>query len=198
MSEGEEVLLIRHGEVEARWKKVCYGAMDVALSERGRLASNKLAEELVKQYRPATVFHSGLSRTRYLAEQLADRFGADVSIKEETLLRERDYGQWQGLSWDAAYQSDADHFHDLIDKPDTYRPPGGETTSEMQQRMVRWLNSLPSSDQPIIAVSHSGPITALVGYLLELPAAKWNSIMPAYLDVVRLSRRHSSARWRFV
>ena len=117
-----ELILIRHAEVEQQWQKICYGALDVPLSEQGIIASRLCAERLEASEAPTFVFHSGLTRTKILAHFIAERFcGATLTADER--LRERNYGQWQGQSWDDAYASDPEHFQNLVDRPDTYRPP---------------------------------------------------------------------------
>lgn len=179
--------LIRHGEVDESFKKICYGKMDVPLSERGRWASLELASEIAKSETPIRIIHSGLARTHFLAETLAANFAsASVQPEMDTRLQERDYGRWQGQTWDAVYESDPEHFHDLIEDPDNYRPPGGETTSEMQVRIQSWYNSLceeltsspnKKSVIDVIAISHSGPIAALAGGLLGLHPRDWGEWM---------------------
>jgi len=173
------LILIRHGEVEIEWKKICYGAMDVPLSETGIENSIRLAEQLCIEFQPRYIFHSGLQRTKFLASQIARCSLGNPEPIEDTRLQERDYGDWQGKSWDEVFASDPDHFHDLIEKPETYRPPQGETTSEMQARIVTWLHQIASlannpQSSPIIAVTHSGPIAAACGHLLNLHARHWS------------------------
>ena len=174
------IILVRHGEVDPSQKGLCYGASDVALSPRGRERSLAAAVDL-RAMLPALVCHSGLSRTRVLAAAVA---GDDVPLVEDAKLRERDFGRWEGRSWDAIYRDDP-HFHNLIHEPDTYRPPGGETTTEMQRRAVAWLESLPP-ERPVIAISHSGPIAALAGACLGLHARDWTDWIVAPLDRVVL------------
>ena len=188
MNRAQEILLIRHAEVSACWKGICYGAMDVSLSDAGRAASDQLAEKLFHSCKPRVVYHSGLSRTRYLANQIAVLGEGKIAVHEDARLLERNYGLWQGLTWDAIYASDPDHFHDLIQKPDSYRPPEGETTSEMQRRMIDWLNDQQSNNYPIVVISHSGPIAAIVGYLQRRHATEWDSFMTRNLEVVYLQR----------
>ncbi len=176
VSEQADMTLIRHGEVEPKWKTICYGAMDVPLSRAGLAASQSLATRLAAQVCPAAIYHSDLQRTRTLAKMIAEACTGRVSIIADARLRERNYGQWQGRSWDEAYASDPDNFIGLIEAPDTYRPPAGETTSEMQQRVVQWYEQcLPRHRQsgPVMAISHSGPIAALAGHLLGLHARDW-------------------------
>ncbi|MEM9367941.1 MAG: histidine phosphatase family protein [Planctomycetota bacterium] len=186
MSSFPEVWIVRHGEVEARWKRICYGSLDVSLSEAGKLASERVASRLLHDVSPRVIYHSGLSRTRYLAEQIASLAQVNPVMREDVRLQERNYGQWQGLSWDEAYESDPEHFHDLIEKPKTYRPPEGETTSEMQQRMVQWLGDQEGVDGPVIACSHSGPIAAIAGFVKQLPATKWGPWTIKHLDAICL------------
>lgn len=176
MSEQAELILIRHGEVEAKWKKVCYGAMDVPLRADGLAASQTLATRLASNVRPSAIYHSDLLRTRTLAKMLADAYSQPIPIIADARLRERNYGQWQGRCWDEAYASDPENFIGLIEAPDSYRPPAGETTSEMQNRIVEWYGECISqygSTDSIIAISHSGPIAALAGQQLNLHARDW-------------------------
>lgn len=197
MNRTQEIWLVRHAEVEPIWKGICYGAMDVPLSRAGKDASDEMAEKLVQSLNPKIVYHSGLSRTRYLADRIASLGKSDIEVHEDARLQERNYGKWQGLTWDAAYNSDPDHFHDLVAKPDTYRPPSGETTTEMQLRIVQWLSEQDSTRAPMIAVSHSGPIAALAGELQELHATEWECCMTNHLEAVTLvPTANEPQRWQ--
>jgi len=189
-----ELILVRHGEVDSAWKGICYGAMDVSLSEAGRLQSLGFAKSICQLYQPVSIFHSGLTRTQFLAEAIASNCSSAVPIGADERLRERNYGRWQGLTWDAAYASDPENFHGLIEQPDTYCPPDGETTSEMQSRMVSWLNELirernlgvVSAPGPVIVLTHSGPIAAVVGHLLHLHAREWKPWTIATLQSIAI------------
>ncbi|MCG8652772.1 MAG: histidine phosphatase family protein [Pirellulales bacterium] len=197
-----QLLLIRHGEVQSHWKNICYGAMDVPLSQVGLQRSIQLANQLARQVRATKIFHSGLSRTHRLAEEIAARQASEIELIEDKRLQERNYGDWQGKSWDETYASDPNHFHDLIEKPETYRPPGGETTAEMQRRGAEWFSQqleTTGADKPerIIAVSHSGPIAALAGHLLSLHARDWGPWMIGNLEmvVVRPELHEEGLQW---
>lgn len=190
-----ELILIRHGEVDVAFKGVCYGAMDVPLSERGLAESEQLAQRIVTQVQPAAIYHSGLTRTQTLAHMIAERLTKRVNVIADNRLRERNYGDWQGTSWDEAYASDPEHFHDLIERPNTYRPPGGETTTEIQMRVVHWYEALTnvadnqSPDRPTVtlAISHSGPIAALAGHLQNLHPRDWHPWTIETLGALRIT-----------
>ncbi len=192
MPDEPEFILIRHGEVQPQYKKICYGASDVPLSDEGRRRSLELAGHVAEHYPPVVVFHSDLQRTSILADAISTAAGDACCCIADIRLQERDYGAWQGMTWDEAYQSDPDNFHHLIEQPDTYCPPGGETTTAMQDRMFAWYDETrqryAGRNVSIIAVSHSGPITALLGWLLGLHATRWQPWMPAYLQISRIHR----------
>lgn len=183
MNVAPDLIVIRHAQVDPQWRSICYGAMDVPLSRDGEEASQQLADRIAGRLSPVAIYHSDLHRTRMLAERLRDALDDDTALIADHRLRERDYGTWQGLSWDQAYASDPENFIDLIEAPDTYRPHGGETTIQMQQRVIAWFHEFqtsqksvqPAADRPrtAIAISHSGPIAALAGYLLELHPRDW-------------------------
>lgn len=182
-----DVVLIRHGEVEASYRKICYGQMDVPLSDRGKNDSLARAAEIASAVQPAAIYHSGLVRTQFLADAIADQLAYDVTPTRDDRLRERDYGDWQGKTWDEAYHSDPERFHHLVERPDSYRPPNGETTSQMQARIVEWFGSVlrrsvDADARPVVAISHSGPMASLLGSLQGLPATRWESVMPTYLQ----------------
>jgi len=202
-----EVILIRHAEVALDWKLRCYGAMDIPLSAAGVVQSQQLADEFATKSPPIRIFHSGLQRTKCLASMLGEHFPT-VPIIESTALRERDYGWWQGKSWDEVYASDP-NFHDVIHQPKTYRPAGGETTYEMQQRVVAWFESLwldpfcipddptDMGSGPVIAISHSGPMAALAGHCLELPATEWGPWMVKHLEALHFHKQPDSLKVDF-
>jgi len=170
-----ELILIRHGEVDLAWKGICYGALDVPLSNKGMDQSLQLAKLICQRWKPSEIYHSGLTRTQFLAEAIAQACPAMAQVKEDIRLRERNYGDWQGRTWDEAYATDPENFHGLIEAPDSYRPPGGESTSEVQHRAISWLMECHTvnANGPIMAVAHSGSIASIAGHVLRLHSRDW-------------------------
>ncbi len=186
-------ILVRHGAISSQWKGICYGCQDVPLCDRWMAESDTLVRQLAS-LRPTAVFHSGLSRSSWLAERIracGNQQDTTCEILEDIRLRERDFGEWEGKTWDEVYASDPDNFHGLIDKPDTYRPPGGETTTELQRRVVQWHEDCNQRDslvpRTVIAITHSGPIAALAGHLLSLSPEHWSPWMLGYGEILTIS-----------
>jgi broad specificity phosphatase PhoE len=171
-----ELLLVRHTAVAKQYQTVCYGASDVELSPAGKLHADQLANELAE--RPiARIIHSGLQRTRYLAERLADRLS--LPLEEQPKFRERNFGSWELRPWEEIYNETGDDMLKMISEPDNFRPGGAETTREFSDRIQSAIAEI-DPDGLTIVIAHGGPIAALRGMQQQKPIADWLTLIPAY------------------
>jgi broad specificity phosphatase PhoE len=146
----------------------------VELSEAGRARSRELAKELADL--PVTrVIHSGLHRTRYLAELLAESIG--LFAETDVRLRERSFGSWELTPWEVIHEDTGSAMMGMLTDPAAFRPGGGETTFELRERAIRWLREL-SGKGLVIAVTHGGPIAALRGTVDDRPVVDWPRLIP--------------------
>lgn len=176
------VLLIRHGEAHPRWRGVCYGRTDAGLGSRGLAQSRAVARRLAGE--PITrLYTSDLRRARRLADLIAER--ARIEPIVEPALAERDFGSWEGRSWEAIYAESGSAMEGLIHDPAGFRPPGGETTAELAARVFAWYRRLPTGGI-IVAATHGGPVAALRGSLRGLPAHRWLALRPVHGEIVEL------------
>jgi alpha-ribazole phosphatase len=76
---------------------ICYGRTDLPLLPGWRDALPGLAETAAR-IQPLLVVASPLSRCLLPARALAARLGLPVRIDDD--LRELDFGDWEGLSWE--------------------------------------------------------------------------------------------------
>lgn len=180
----DEVLLVRHTAVALAWQGRCYGVSDVPLSRQGRATVHGLSVELAGR-QPAWVIHSGLSRTRILAERIAAR--NDCPLHEDRDWRERDFGTWEGLTWNAIYRTTGNAMDGMIDAPGEFQPGGGETTWELSDRAIKALYRLPPGSG--VVVTHGGTIAALLGRQRNLPVTGWSALVPPYGDLIAVPRR---------
>ncbi len=168
-----DITLVRHTEVARRWRGRCYGVTDVGLSRAGAAAIGPLAQELAA-LRPEWVIHSDLTRARRLAVAVARHVGC--SIHADPAWRERDFGTWEGQSWNAIYRASGNAMDGMIEAPDKFRPGGGETTLELAVRVATALTGLPEGRG--IVVTHGGPIASLLGQERGLAPRDWLSLVP--------------------
>jgi len=180
---GRRILLVRHCQVGPEYRSLCYGQSDIGLSPEGEVHSVRLAEELAA-LSITMLFHSGLQRTRFLAELVASRVGAAAIAN--TALRERDFGTWELRSWDDIFAEVGGAMDGLLLDPANYAPPGGETTLALRDRVLGWYRRLPLEGL-IVAITHGGPIAALRGALTCSAVDRWPELIPACGSISEVS-----------
>ncbi len=169
-----DLILVRHPRVDDRFRGVCYGRADVPLGPEGEAESVRLAESMAR-WPIDHLITSGAARTGFLADRIAAMTGAEVQV--ESALLERDFGAWELRTWDAIYEEVGDSMHGLIHHPATYRPPGGETTFELRDRVMGWYGRRPRG-AVVVVVTHGGPIAAIRGTLAGLEPVDWVDLIP--------------------
>jgi broad specificity phosphatase PhoE len=149
------VYLIRHGETDWNLARRIQGHSDVALNEAGL----RQARQVAARFRGKTihaVYSSDLSRALQTARQIAESAGASVSALNT--LRERCYGQWEGLTYEEIRER-FEHQDEMT--------CGIETFEGMQQRAVTTLTELAAGHpgEEIVVVSHGGFINCFLHYV---------------------------------
>ncbi len=185
------ILLLRHAAVAACWQGRCYGASEAGLAAAGIAASHRLAAQVPPGF--TAVHASPRRRARLLGALVARRFG--LALRTDARLAERDFGGWEGMTWDAIYAAEGNAMDGMIDAPDSFRPGGGETTAELAARVLRWFHALPPEGD-VAAASHGGPIAALVGSLRGEAARDWLAHVPRPGEGVLLLSDGRALPWR--
>lgn len=159
------LFLIRHPR-PAIDAGVCYGRSDVELAGDPVFVAADVAARL-RSYLPATapVYSSPLRRCRQLAEHLHE---APIS---DGRLMEMNFGEWELQAWDSIPR---DHIDQWAADPSGFVPPGGESATQLQARVIDFVTSLQLADvMEAVLVTHAGVIKALCGHHEALPAAEW-------------------------
>jgi broad specificity phosphatase PhoE len=177
-----DVLLVRHTEVRLSWKHRCYGRSDVALSRTGRRHALELAARLAQE--PiTTIIHSGLARAALLAGLLAKLKHVEPII--ESRWRERDFGEWEGRTWNAIWRETGNAMDGMLSSPRHFRPGGGETTSELAERSIAAWRALPRAGL-VVVITHGGPIAAVRAMRAGAPLGDMALYRVAEGEVVRI------------
>jgi broad specificity phosphatase PhoE len=177
------VLLVRHPPVADDYRGVCYGSTDVPLGGDGPARVREIVADLLAHGPITHLFHSGLARCAAVADAVAVSSG--VTPVADVRLRERCFGTWELRRWEDIHADTGDAMMGMVTDPGVWRPPGGETTFELRDRVLDWYAELPDAGR-IVAVTHGGPIAALVGTLLQLPATEWLRMIPRCGAIVPL------------
>jgi alpha-ribazole phosphatase len=163
------VWLIRHGEpLEGEISQRCYGSLDIGLSEQGRAQMRWVAEYL-KDESISAIYTSPLSRALESARLIAPAATRPIEALED--LREIDFGDFEGLSYDEIASRFPDLFKQWMETPTEVRFPHGECFSQMHARVLEAFRKIhcEREDQTIAIVSHGGVNRILIAWALNMP-----------------------------
>lgn len=149
------LFVARHGRTSINARGLLLGRADPPLDDLGRAQAAAMARTIGPV---ARVIASPLRR----AQETAAAFGVPIETDERWI--ELDYGEWDGRplldvpveTW-AAWRSDL-----------AFRPPGGETLSELGVRVRSACDDLAAdaTGDSIVVVTHVSPIKAAVAWAL--------------------------------
>ncbi|GED51922.1 histidine phosphatase family protein [Brevibacillus borstelensis] len=156
---------IRHGETEENREGRYLGHTDVPLNDAGVEQAALLARQLGHE-RPAHFFTSDLLRCVQTADRLAAVWGmSPIRVPE---LRELSFGEWERLTYEELMVRESVRASRWYDDPFGIAPPGGETLTQLGERVNRWLSGmwkemrdacgLTEPDHTVALVTHGGVI----------------------------------------
>ena len=157
------LILVRHGESEGNALGVFQGWKDYPLSELGRLQAAAAAERL-SEAGASALYSSDLSRAHETGEIVAAKAG--LTLEPRTALRERGFGEGEGLSWAQIRE----RFGAEV-RIGEGSIPGEEPVEIFRKRISEEFDLLMESHRDDIAIctSHGGTISGIVAHVLGLP-----------------------------
>ncbi len=166
------LLLVRHGITEFNTTRRFAGYSDIEMSTTGYNQVEKLRTRLANE--KIDVVYSSDSRRALATAELISA-GRNVGIIACTELREANYGEVEGLTFDEIkrlYPSVADSITNFSLQ---LRFPGGESFAEFIERTSKFLDRLNehAASETILVVSHNGPLRVLVWRLLGIGQEHW-------------------------
>jgi len=158
------LLLIRHAEPDEDARGRCYGRLDVGLSPTGLASAEGLAENL-RDVDLDAVYASPRLRAVQTAAAL------DTALNIDDRLRELDFGELEGRTYDEIGRDQPDFFRRWMETPTLVRFPGGESYAELRERVAVAVRDViaANTDRTVALVSHGGVIRAALAVALGLP-----------------------------
>ena len=157
-SRTRQILLLRHGRTRANEEHLYCGSTDLPLSEEGRKCLMQKRGVYGTEWE--SFYTSGLIRTKETMELL---FGEQKTAKAEPDLKEMDFGDFEGKSYEMLKDDQA--YREWI-SGDNERNicPGGESGEQMRKRVLCALDRILQNDpaKRIVIVTHGGPIAAIM------------------------------------
>ncbi|HIF40053.1 MAG TPA: histidine phosphatase family protein [Planctomycetes bacterium] len=186
--------LVRHGAVAEPWNERIYGDLDVPLSDLGEQQSRALAHGL-QDRRFATVLSSGLARSAYLAELVAQQSGLEAGVDER--FRELNRGDWAGWGRDQVEAAVPGAWEQFWAQGGVFPVPGGETLVALQARVGRALEDLAREfeGRESLVVAHKWVLRAAICPVLGLSMKHSRQLHVPYVGTATLERE-PGAGWR--
>jgi len=157
-----ELYVVRHGETQANRERRYSGWTETPLTEAGLKQAEKTGYFLA-DFNPHMLFCSDLQRARDTAGAIGAACGLQPVVNP--LLREINFGQWEGKSFSEIDEKWPVEVKRWLDDPLTYSPPGGETVVEVSERMLSFMQKIKAKNNTstrVVVVSHGGSIRALL------------------------------------
>ncbi|MDE0164802.1 MAG: histidine phosphatase family protein [Bryobacterales bacterium] len=166
--------LVRHGETDWNSEGRIQGQLDTPLNEAGLIQARSLGLRL--ESIPFTAAYcSDLCRGSDTAGAVL--LGRSLPIEEMPELREKKFGEWEGMTFLDVETRFPDLYHNgLMTGDPSFAPPGGESDLQLYSRAkavaerLMQVHTVHSGN--ILVVSHGGTLSALITCLIDLPADK--------------------------
>jgi len=179
--------LIRHGETEGSETKRYKGTIDVPLSKKGVMQMEQLLKYIVKEIKNCSnppsppllkggkggllsaVYCSDLSRAVKSAEIIARPHSLNPIIVPS--LRERNFGLWEGMSFDEIREKYPIEFDAWAGNPLKFSPMGGESTMEMKERVIGAFDTIITNHkgENVAMIAHGGVNRIVLCHLMGVP-----------------------------
>ncbi|MFC1847481.1 histidine phosphatase family protein, partial [Chloroflexota bacterium] len=144
-------------------------------SEAGYRQAESLRDRLADEKIDA-IYSSDLKRALATAEVVSSGCEADIITCSE--LREVNYGDAEGLTFDEIRQLYPELAESISNFDLQLKFPGGESFGEFIERASKFADRLSKHAQPetILIVSHSGPLKVLLCHLMGIDMKHWRQI----------------------
>jgi phosphoserine phosphatase len=190
----KRVIFIRPGETDwnrdMRWQ----GWVAIPLNEHGRKQAERLAN-YVRHIGMSALYTSDLRRATETAAILVAKLGFAPILDKR--LRERNIGDWQGLTRDEMQNWYPAQYERLLADPEGFRVPGGESRADVKERMLAAFQDILKQDKgaTIGVLSHTTAIHSLLGELIEGGFARNVEVSNTSVTTIKLN---DNDQWQLV
>ena len=147
--------LVRHGETAWNAEGRVQGQLDIPLSGTGRAQARAVASALAREAFDA-IWSSDLGRVRETAQPYAEVSRKEILISRD--LRERHYGDFQGITYAEAKARLPEEYARFRDKDPDFDFRTGESLKGFNERVLRFFNGLLTAHpgKNLLVFTHGG------------------------------------------
>lgn len=158
-----DIILIKPVSSDFREQNRLLGNLDIPVSELGESDLEKLIS-LVRDNDLDTIYSSSSNPCKATSEKIADEL--DITLKEKNSLNNINLGLWQGLQIDEIRRKQPKVFKQWIEKPETIRPPEGESVDEVVKRVTKTISKI-KKRKGRTGIIVSEPLASLIKSILQ-------------------------------
>ncbi|HEX4263497.1 MAG TPA: histidine phosphatase family protein [Verrucomicrobiae bacterium] len=183
-----QLALIRHGEVEAAYQRVFGGRIDMNLSPRGHEQAAALAKWLARQPLNA-VYASPMKRVQQTLAPFAANNGWTDRVAIMNDLREIDFGDWTGLTWEAVAQKFGVSAFQWLTELERGGIANAENTQAYRDRIEPCVRDIlqKHSGENVAVFCHGGVIRMILTILLDIPLPRMAGFEIDYASVTNIA-----------
>lgn len=178
---------MRHGRIQGTGEKRFTGNTDTDLDDIG-ISQARYWQQALAPLTIDTIYTSGLTRCRHTARIIA----GDRTVLPAPALNEIHLGQWDGRTFEEIKQQYPDGFRQRGDHLDTFRPPGGESFLDLQNRVLPFFNQCLRKPGTPLFVTHAGVIRVILCHVTGLALKDLFQIRVVYGQLVVLEKSRTS------
>ena len=160
-----KLILVRHGTTICNEGGALSGLTDSKLSDKGKLQALKIAQYL-KDKNIDKIYTTPFSRTKETVKELAEI--KNIQIEETSQLNEINFGDFEGLSFNAIKEKWPEEVEKMINKGHEYKYPNCESLVDTFTRVRSEVKKIISENDnsTVLICSHGGTIRNIISYLL--------------------------------
>ena len=161
-----KIFIVRHGQTSGNSTQKYFGITDTELNKEGIIQAGLISKRLEREniYR---IYSSSLKRSFKTAEIIARPHRMSVEPKED--LREINFGDWEGLSFQEIQKSYPHEFSKWQNNIMDFTTPHGESILELKGRVETAFSEILNSaiENNVVIVTHGGPIRVILSRILS-------------------------------
>jgi len=182
------IILVRHGKPDFPNDRLyCDDREDPCLTEEGKKQAVGAATMLsIIESNIDRVYVSPMQRARQTAAPIIEACGVPLSIEPD--LKERPFGVWDGLYFNAIERDYPEQYRAWKQDPVMFVPEGGEPINTHCDRIrgaiQRIIGRHPG--ETIVVVAHVGPIRMCITEALRMPLESYRRLTVDYASLTRI------------
>ena len=170
------IIFVRHGNTDfPKDRLYCDDVEDPSLNEEGVKQAN-LAADMLQDVHVDAIISSPSKRTLMTADPIAN--STKLRIETDAALKERPFGIWDGLYFDAIEQEFPEDYLSWKKNPISFVPQGGESILDLAVRVKNVLEDVIRQyhGKTVVIVSHVGPIRVMISQAMDIPLEKYRQL----------------------